>query len=546
MSATELKAEGNKMLAAKQYSEAIENYTKAIELDDKDHTFFGNRSMAYLYNGEPEKAVADADKCIEIKGDWAKGYIKKAQAFQKMGDFDNATKAVEAGLAVLPDESSLQDCLKEVERASMAPPPGGGLGGLFGPEMLTKLAGHPKFGPKLADPAFQQKLAMMQSNPNAMLQDPEMMEVLQAVLMSGQDGNGTSPMDFMSNPPPAAAPAPAPSLSAEQKAAANTKTASVAAKEKGNALYKEKKFDEAIAAYEEAATIDPNNILFLSNKAAVYVEMGETDKAIALCEEALEIGNKIKAPYEDKAKVLQRIATAHVKKNDFATAIEWYQKAQLENFDKATERKIKNMELERVKKARADYINPELGLAAKERGNDNFREGKFPEAIKEYEDCIKRDPTNAPFRNNLAAAYLKMGLFNDAKREVEKSLDIDPKYVKAWAKKGDIEVFMKEYHKAMESYKSGLQLEPDNRLCKDGMNTVTMKINTSQTAEDQEQRQAHAMADPEIQSLLQDPSVRQTLQDMQENPAYAQKAMSDPVIRAKIEKLVAAGVLQVK
>jgi len=55
----------------------------------------------------------------------------------------------------------------------------------------------------------------------------------------------------------------------------------------------------------------------------------------------------------------------------------------------------------------------------------------------------------------------------------------------------------------MESYKSGLQLEPDNRLCKDGMNTVTMKINTSQTAEDQEQRQAHAMADPEIQSLLQ-------------------------------------------
>jgi len=37
-----------------------------------------------------------------------------------------------------------------------------------------------------------------------------------------------------------------------------------------------------------------------------------------------------------------------------------------------------------------------------------------------------------------------MGLFNDAKREVEKSLDIDPKYVKAWAKKGDIEVFMKE------------------------------------------------------------------------------------------------------
>lgn len=33
------------------------------------------------------------------------------------------------------------------------------------------------------------------------------------------------------------------------------------------------------------------------------------------------------------------------------------------------------------------------------------------------------------------------------------ALQLDPKYVKAWAKKGDIEFFMKEYHKALDSYK---------------------------------------------------------------------------------------------
>lgn len=36
------------------------------------------------------------------------------------------------------------------------------------------------------------------------------------------------------------------------------------------------------------------------------------------------------------------------------------------------------------------------------------------------------------------------------------AIELDPKYVKAWAKKGDIEFFMKEYHRAMESYKKGL------------------------------------------------------------------------------------------
>lgn len=32
-------------------------------------------------------------------------------------------------------------------------------------------------------------------------------------------------------------------------------------------------------------------------------------------------------------------------------------------------------------------------------------------------------------------------------------MELDNKYVKAWAKKGDIEFFMKEYHKALDSYK---------------------------------------------------------------------------------------------
>lgn len=44
------------------------------------------------------------------------------------------------------------------------------------------------------------------------------------------------------------------------------------------------------------------------------------------------------------------------------------------------------------------------------------------QAIEEYEEAVKRDPKNAAYYNNLAAAYLKMGLFNDAKRAVEKSL----------------------------------------------------------------------------------------------------------------------------
>jgi stress-induced-phosphoprotein 1 len=54
------------------------------------------------------------------------------------------------------------------------------------------------------------------------------------------------------------------------------------------------------------------------------------------------------------------------------------------------------------------------------------------------------------------------------------------------------------------------------------------------------------MADPEIQAILNDPIMRQVLTDFNENPAAAQKAMSDPMVASKLEKLIASGIVQTR
>lgn len=169
------------------------------------------------------------------------------------------------------------------------------------------------------------------------------------------------------------------------------------------------------------------------------------------------------------------------------------------------------------------------------------------EAVKEYEEAVKRAPNNAPIRNNLAAALCKIMDFNGAKTHIDKAIEIDPKYVKAWARKGDIEVICKENHKALESYKKGLELDPTNAACKDGLRKVTAMINygaSTMTEEEKMDRARKGMADPEIQSILQDPVIQQILKDFNENPQAANQAMMNPVVRAKIEKLIASGVVQ--
>lgn len=108
-------------------------------------------------------------------------------------------------------------------------------------------------------------------------------------------------------------------------------------------------------------------------------------------------------------------------------------------------------------------------------------------------------------------------------------------------------MLMKENHKALESYKAGLGIDPTNAACKDGLRKVTAMINygnATMTEEEKQERARHGMADPEIQSILQDPVIQQILRDFNENPQAANRAMSDPAVRSKIEKLIASGVVQ--
>mmetsp|Transcript_1407 Transcript_1407/g.3307 ORF Transcript_1407/g.3307 Transcript_1407/m.3307 type:complete len:584 (-) Transcript_1407:76-1827(-) len=579
--ADEWKAKGNAALQAGKTTEAIEAYSKAIDLDGANHVYFSNRSAAYLKKGDAVNALEDANSCIGLNPDFSKGYSRKGAALHSLKRYNDSIAAYEEGLAKFPGDKAIQSGLDSVKREKNGPPRGMGGGGgganpmssIFGPQLIATMATDPKLRGYLNDEAFMTKLKAVQTDPNKlpeMLGDPRMMEVFQAALgaqgidvRTGMDDDDGSDGSSPASPPKAAAekkketePEPMEveeeedlsDLSPEERKKKEDAKAAVAAKKKGNALFMDKKFDEALAAYDEAIELDPTNMTYLANKAAVYFNTKKYDECIEACAAAVEVGKENRAPFEERAKALTRAAKAYQKKKDLDNAIKMCQEAQLESYDKATERLLKTMQLEKKKIDTLAYQDDEKAEEAKQRGNAHFRNKEWPKAIQEYEEAVKRAPSNAAIRNNLAAALCKIMDFNGAKTQIEKAIELDPNYVKAWARKGDLEVMVKEHHKALDSYKKGLEIDPDNAACKEGLKKATYAINmanTNLTEDEKKARAERAMSDPAIQAILQDPVINQVLKDFSENPNAAQDAMRDPVVRSKIEKLVAAGVLQV-
>lgn len=547
-------------------TEAISQYTKAIDADGTNHVYFSNRSAAYLKKGEAQKALDDANSVIGLSPDFAKGYSRKGAALHALKRYNDSIAAYKEGLEKFPTDAGLKKGLDDVTKEKDAPPmAGGGAGGLFGPEMMAQMALDPRLQKYLDDPEVMTKIKMVQQNPNFMttvLSDPKMMEML-SLMMGGESMGGGDDGDAGASSSSASAAAKKKEeepkameveedwsdLSPEERAKKEKEKAARLKKEEGNDFYKNKEFEKALTAYDEAIAIDPTNMTFLSNKAAVMFTEKKYDECIETCMHAIEVGKENKAPFEDRSKAFTRAAKAYQKKGDLAKAIDMCKAAQLEAYSKETQRLLKNLELDKKKKDAAEYQSDEKAEEAKQRGNDFFREKQFAEAVAEYEDAVKRAPKDASIRNNLSAALCKIMDFNGAKTQIEKALELDPSYVKAWTRKADIEVAMKEYHKALESYKKGLELDPENAACKEGLRKVTAQVNygrSQMTDEQKKEQSAHALADPEIQAILQDPVMQQLLRDFQENPAAAQKAMGDAEMRAKMQKLIAAGIVETR
>eukprot|EP01066_Platyproteum_vivax_P007282 Platyproteum_vivax@DN2813_c0_g1_i3.p1 len=317
-------------------------------------------------------------------------------------------------------------------------------------------------------------------------------------------------------------------------------------KVKGNAFYKKREFAEAIEAYDKATEINPTNITYATNKAAVYLEMEDYDTCEKICKNLLDKRYEIKADFQAVAKVFNRLAASYTKQKRFQEALDMYEKSLCEDNNRSTRNLIKELQRVKDKTEIEAYQNPELAEEAKQRGNEHFAACRYPEAKTEYDEALKRNPADAKLYSNRAAAYTKLMALPDALKDCDKAISLEANFVKAHSRKGMVHLLMKEYNKALEAYQKGLSIDADNKECKEGIQEVLRKVQASQSSNEIDEEQVrHAMADPEVQTILRDPQMNLILKSMQENPASASEAMKDPKVAQAVQKLMMAGVLKI-
>lgn len=169
--------------------------------------------------------------------------------------------------------------------------------------------------------------------------------------------------------------------------------------------------------------------------------------------------------------------------------------------------------------------------------------GKLEEAVALYSEALTIDPGNHVLYSNRSAAYAKAGKYLEALQDAEKTVSIKPDWGKGHSRKGAALAYLGRDIEAQRAYEEGLKHEPNNEQLKEGLQEVRAKLASNQGA-----KLMNPFAGPDVMNKLQnnpktktmldDPTYRQLIQELQSNPGAMATKLGDPRVLTTLSVLL--------
>uniref|UniRef100_A0A671T7Y0 DnaJ homolog subfamily C member 7 n=1 Tax=Sinocyclocheilus anshuiensis TaxID=1608454 RepID=A0A671T7Y0_9TELE len=351
------KEQGNVYYVKKDYAEAFNFYTKAIDLCPKNASYYGNRAATLMMLSRYREALEDSQQAVRLDDTFMKGHMREGKCHLLLGNAMAATRCFQKVQELEPESSQVQQELKNAES-------------ILEFERLAEISFEKRdfrmvvfcMDRALESASACHRFKVLKAECLALLgRYPEAQSVASDILrMDSTNGDALyvrglclyyedcidKAVQFFVQ-----ALRMAPDHEKARLACRNAK-ALKAKKEEGNKAFKEGSFEEAYDLYSEALTIDPNNIKtnakLYCNRATVGSKLNKLEQAIEDCTKAIKLD-------ETYIKAYLRRAQCYMDTEQYEEAVRDYEKVYQTEKTKEHKNLLKNAQLELKKSKRKDY-----------------------------------------------------------------------------------------------------------------------------------------------------------------------------------------------
>ncbi|CAI8506079.1 unnamed protein product [Hanseniaspora opuntiae] len=568
MSSAEIKASADQAFKSKQYTEAIDLYKQAISLSTDNvekSRIYSNMSAANYSAMNFEDALNDAKSSFEIDPLFSKAYGRAANACLGLGKHDEAIEHYQQYLRLDPNSAVAKKGLEDAIKAKNS------FDTNNDSQYLDDLQNDPEILKVFTDPAFMQALM---SNDTSVLSDPKYAKALKMAndLQEKFKSQGTNPLneEIKQNPSKeekqdfrtmkkelkeekeTGSPNPDSEkvLLEKRQSDDKIKNDSIELKNKGNELYKQKQFDEAIEYYTKAFDTY-KDVLYLTNIAAATLESGKFDEALEILNEAVEFAKETHASYEIMGKIYHKIANVYIKRDNKEEALKYLKKSLTEDRKPDVLAKKKKLEKEIKISKENSYLSKDKALEASNAGKDLFAKQNYAEAVKMFDEAIKRDPSDYKHYSNRSACLFKLLAFPDCIRDCETVIEKEPSFIKVYIRKAQCLLTMQKYAAAIITISKAMDQSPSPAESTSLAN-VKYEINAAidrrlnnNTLKREEVVQA-ALAEPEIRDIVQDPVMVNILEQAKTDPSVIMQHYQNPTFNKRIQLLADVGIISTR